>query len=271
MKKILLIIASVAVSLTVGAQSSSKYDVNGDGSVNAADIVAIVDYIMGNIEETKTPANAVAVDLGLPTGTKWANMNVGAEKPEDYGLFFAWGETKGYTSVGESSLINGYYYTMTDHLFDWDNYKWCNGSWVTMTKYCTDDNYGTVDNKNILDLEDDAAFMNWGEQWRMPTIDEIQELLANTTAEWTALNDVYGLKFTASNGNYIFLPAAGYRDSAILYNQSSVGNYWSASLNVSGPHSAHYLNFFNSGHGANKFTDCYSRSHGQMIRPVFNN
>ena len=222
MKKILLIIASVAVSLTAGAQSTSKYDVNGDGSVNAADIVAIVNYIMGRTEEAHTPANAVAVDLGLPSGTKWANMNVGAEKPEDYGLFFAWGETKGYTSD-----------TSDGRSFDWASYKWCNGSNNTQTKYCTDASYGTVDNKTILDLEDDAAYVNWGEQWRMPTIDEIQELLDNTTAERTTVNSVYGCKFTASNGNFIFLPAAGSRRDTSVFGQTVGGCYWSSSLNKS--------------------------------------
>ena len=86
------------------------------------------------------PAGVVAVDLGLPSGTKWANMNVGASKPEDYGLYFAWGETVGYGSD-----------TNDGHSFDWASYNWCKDSWNTMTKYCTDSSYGTVDDKAVLD------------------------------------------------------------------------------------------------------------------------
>lgn len=256
MKKMLLVIASIAVSLTAGAQSTSKYDVNGDGSVNAADIVAIVNYIMGRTEEAHTPANAVAVDLGLPSGTKWANMNVGAEKPEDYGLYFAWGETKGYTSD-----------TSDGRSFEWASYKWCNGSNDIMTKYCTDDSYGTVDNKTILDLEDDAAYVNWGEQWRMPTIDDIKELLDNTTAEWTEVNGIYGRKFTASNGNSLFLPAAGYRYDTYVYGQASYGRYWSASLNASNPYDARYL-YFSSGF---QYLVGNDRYYGFTVRPVLRN
>ena len=106
----------------------------------------------------KAPADVVAVDLGLPSGTKWANMNVGAEKPEDYGLYFAWGETTGYAAG-------------TSHSFDWDSYKWYNGSINTETKYSD-----TVDNKTILDPEDDAAHFNWGGLWYMPTGEDVREL-----------------------------------------------------------------------------------------------
>ena len=257
MKKILLIIASVAVSLTAGAQSTSKYDVNGDGSVNAADIVAIVNYIMGRTEEAKAPAGAVAVDLGLPSGTKWANMNVGAEKPEDYGLYFAWGETKGYTSD-----------TSDGRFFDWANYKLCNGSGKTLTKYCTDASYGTVDNKTTLDLDDDAAYVNWGKQWRMPTIDEIREMLDNTTAEWTTVNGVYGCKFTASNGNFIFLPAAGSRRDYMVRYQGSWGDYWSASLDTSYSRDADGFVF---GSDSQSTYGTSIRYDGYTVRPVLRN
>jgi hypothetical protein len=258
MKRTLLLFTSVIVCLTVGAQSSSKYDVNGDGSVNAADIVAITNYIMGNSEETKAPVGAVAVDLGLPSGTMWANMNVGAENPEDYGLYFAWGETTGYGTG-----------TSDGHSFDWANYKWCNGSRDTQTKYCTDESYGTVDNKTVLDLEDDAAYVNWGEQWRMPTIDEINELLNNTTAEWTYVNEVCGRKFTGSNGNYIFLPAAGYRTDkkwmSYYDDQDKNGEIWSASLYTVKQDFAHRLIFM---HGGCSPLDNCSRFVGLSVRPV---
>ena len=98
------------------------------------------------------------VDLGLPSRIKWATCNVGATTPEEYGDYFAWGETEPKDN------------------YDWSTYKWCNESNATMTKYCTDSSYGTVDNKTVLELEDDAAYVNWGGNWRMPTKAELDEL-----------------------------------------------------------------------------------------------
>jgi hypothetical protein len=130
------------------------------------------------------------VDLGL--SVKWATCNVGATKPEEYGDYFAWGET-----------------TPKD-AYDWSTYKWCNGGPSTQTKYCTNSSYGTVDNKTTLDLSDDAACANWGGSWRMPTRAEQDELRNNCTWTWTTQNGVNGYKVTGTNGNSIFLPAAGY-------------------------------------------------------------
>ena len=185
----------------------------------------------------QAPANAEAVDLGLPSGTKWANMNVGATAPEEYGLYFAWGETQGYTSD-----------TSDGHSFNWANYKWCNGSQSTMTKYNTKSDYGTVDNKTTLDPEDDAAYMNWGSSWRMPTWVEIDELRDNTTSEWTTLNGVKGMKITSkTNGNSIFLPAAGYRNGTYVRYQGEEGLYWSSSLDSDYPQGADDMDFNSSG------------------------
>ena len=164
----------------------------------------------------KAPAGVVAVDLGLPSGTKWANMNVGAEKPEDYGLYFAWGETTGYAAG-------------TSHSFDWDSYKWYNGSINTKTKYSD-----TVDNKTILDPEDDAAHFNWGGLWYMPTGEDVRELKKNTTSKWTTVNGVYGCELTSKVEGYtdksIFLPATGYLRGSSLYDQGSQGYFWSSTL-----------------------------------------
>ena len=198
-----------------------------------------------------------AVDLGLPSGTKWANMNVGAEKPEDYGLYFAWGETVGYSSD-----------TGDGHRFVWGNYKWCNGSGKTLTKYCTTSDYGTVDNKMVLDLDDDAAYVNWGDKWRMPTISELEELRENTTSEWTTQNGVSGRKFTSkSNGNAVFLPAAGYRYGSSVSVQASDGYYWSSSLSESGRDFARYLSFDSGSQG----TYSEDRYYGYSVRPVLRN
>ena len=235
----------------------AKGDVNGDLRVDVADVSTVVSLIIGaggSSPYGNAPKNAEAVDLGLPSGTKWANMNVGAEKPEDYGLFFAWGETTGYSSSGTSD----------DRSFDWANYKWCNGSQTTITKYCNDASYGTVDNQLTLLPEDDAARANWGGEWSMPTYDDMRELLDNTTSEWTTQNGVNGRRFTAANGNSIFLPAAGFRVGASLGNQAMFGDYWLASVDPSNSYYARCLGFV-SGYTNTNFNGRY---YGFSVRPV---
>ncbi len=172
-----------------------------------------------------------AVDLGLPSGTLWATCNVGATSPEEYGDYFAWGETT------------------TKESYSWSTYKYGTSS-SNLTKYNTDESRGTVDNKTVLDLEDDAAAVNWGGDWRMPTLDEQKELYNtdNCTWEWTTQNGVYGRKVTSkSNGNSIFLPAAGYRGNSSLFYDGAFGYYWTSSLYTSSPYYACYL-YFDSDH-----------------------
>ena len=163
------------------------------------------------------------VDLGL--SVKWATMNIGAGSPEDYGSIFAWGETT------------------TKSTYNWKTYKYCKGSIDTMTKYCTSSSYGTVDNKTVLDLSDDAARANWGGTWRMPTYDECKELVDKCTTTWTSLNGVKGRKVTGPNGNSIFFPAAGCLDDSSLYGAGSCGYYGSSSLDTSDPAYGWYLYF----------------------------
>lgn len=194
------------------------------------------------------------VDLGLPSGTLWATFNIGANSPEDYGDYFAWGETMGYNEGKDD--------------FSWNTYKWgreTSSGYVSVTKYNTISKDGMVDNKTILELADDAAYVNWGDEWRMPSIEQIGELFnsSNTTMEWTTLHGVYGRKVTSKfNGNYIFLPAAGYRYGSSLFDAGSVGSYWSRTLNAS-CHAQHRS--FDSEHiggGASP------RSWGLSVRPV---
>ncbi len=185
------------------------------------------------------------VDLGL--SVKWATCNVGASKREEYGDYFAWGETEPKSTYNLST------------------YKWCNGSSYTLTKYCTNSSYGTVDNKTQLELSDDAAAVNWGGSWRMPTDAELTELRENCTWTWTTQNGVYGYKVTSkSNGNSIFLPAAGYLNGDALYNAGSYGLYWSSSLSTDNPYSAWCVS---SGSGyVNRGND--GRFIGLTVRPV---
>lgn len=155
------------------------------------------------------------VDLDLPSGTLWATCNVGASKPEEYGYYFAWGENSPKSK------------------YNWETYKWSQGTAYTMTKYCTLSSYGKVDNKKTLEPIDDAASVNWGGNWRMPTKKELDELCLKCKWEWTTFNGVNGYKVTSkTNGNSIFLPAAGYRNNSSLSANGSYGFYWSSSLRM---------------------------------------
>lgn len=192
------------------------------------------------------PDAVEAVDLGLPSGLKWASMNVGATKPEEYGEYFAWGETQPKSD------------------YSWSTYKWCNGGYNTQTKYNTESSYGTVDNKTVLDLEDDAAHVNWGGSWRMPTDEEWTELWTKCTWTWTTQNGVNGRLVTGPNGKSIFLPAAGYWYDTYLNNAGSYGFYWSSSLRTVSPFNAWYIYFYSDNVRRNN----YYRDHGLSVRPV---
>ena len=201
------------------------------------------------------------VDLGLPSGLMWATCNVGADNPEEYGDYFAWGETEPYYTsqsplTWKSGKTSGY---------AWASYKWCNGSDNTLTKYNNDSSYGTVDNKTTLDIEDDAASANWGGSWRMPTHEDVLELLSYCTTEWTTQNGVNGSRITSNrNGNSIFLPAAGRLNDTHLSNTGSYGIYWSSSLHTNGTYCASTMSAGSSGYGYGSD----SRYYGHTVRPV---
>lgn len=187
------------------------------------------------------------VDLGLPSGLLWATCNVGANAPEEYGDYFAWGETQ------------------PKDVYNWSTYQYCNGSSNTLTKYCFSSEYGYngyTDILTYLQYDDDAARANWGNDWRTPTKSEWMELCQNTTISITTINNVKGWLFTASNGNSLFLPAAGF---CIGSNHSSAGNYgyyWSVSLNLDYSYTAWLYSSANNNMGS------YNRSNGSSIRPV---
>ena len=194
-----------------------------------------------------------SVDLGL--SVKWATCNVGASSPEEYGEYFAWGETESKSN------------------YAWSTYKWCNGTYENLTKYCDDSSYGYngfTDNKTVLDLEDDAAHVNWGGSWRMPTDAEWTELRENCTWTWIRQNGVIGARVTSNKagftGKSIFLPAAGFWNNNRLVNEGIFGGYWSSSL-YTDDHDLGYARrlFFNS-EGVKR--DYYYRYNGFSIRPV---
>ncbi len=191
-----------------------------------------------------------AIDLGLPSGIKWASCNVGATNPEDKGNYYAWGEV------------------FPKDNYSWATYKYANGSSSTLTKYCNKASYGDngfTYNKTTLDPEDDAAHVNWGGTWRMPTDAELTELRENCTWTWTTQNGVKGYKVTSkTNSNSIFLPAAGYRYGTSSYGVGSYGGYWSSSLYENYPSDAWDLYFGSYSRGRSRI----SRYHGFSVRPV---
>lgn len=219
----------------------------------AADVISVGVYGYGE-EPEPDPIEHEWVDLGLPSGTLWATTNVGASKPEEYGDYFAWGETIGYYGGKKT--------------FDWSTYKFCSGSENTIWKYCTDSSYGTVDNKTMLETADDAATANWGEDWQMPSHDQYKELINSsyTTTEWTTVNGVNGWKITSKSVlKSIFLPAAGERANTSLYSVGSSGNYWSRSLCTSDSALGYYL-YFNAGDII--ANGRLRRYYGHSVRPV---
>ena len=191
------------------------------------------------------------VDLGLPSGTKWATMNVGATAPEEYGNYYAWGETT------------------TKNDYSWSNYKFFSSDIDGFTKYCIDNKWGILDNKTTLEAADDVAKQKWGGNWRMPTIDEWQELIDNCTWTWTTKNGVNGYEVKATNGNSIFLPAAGYRDDDELNNAGLDGRYWSSSVDLTDDpdENARCIIFFD--YDFNYFTVSIDRTCGLSVRPVY--
>lgn len=193
------------------------------------------------------------VDLGL--SVKWATCNVGAKNPEDFGDYYAWGETE------------------TKDTYSWSTNKWWNDSGTTLTKYNTSTSYGTIDNKTVLDPEDDVAHVKWGGSWRMPTKAEQEELLNSCTWTWyssgnSEFNGVAGYIVTSNKSGYtdrfIFLPAAGYRSSESLYEAGEDGYYLSSSLRTDNPIYAWYIIIYSGRHVA---SNDY-RYYGQSVRPV---
>ena len=206
--KLLALLAMGAALAFAACGSNSKVGGQGSGGAQAAEWV----------------------DLGLPSGLLWAKCNLGATKPEEYGDYYAWGETD------------------TKEVYLWETYKYCTAmdekGWVkTLSKYNTDSEYGTPDHLTTLQPSDDVATAKLGNGARMPTETEWRELLANTTSEWTSENGVYGRKLTASNGKSLFFPAAGYRNGSELRLAGEYGLYWSSSLDADYPNYAWYFLF----------------------------
>ena len=193
---------------------------------------------------TTPTTDSRAVDLGL--SVKWASCNVGATAPEEYGGYYAWGETEEKSD------------------YSWKNYKYLNNAKGVISKYCShDDGIGVIDNKTTLEPADDVASVKWGGKWRMPTLDEIKELKDNCTWEWTTLDGVNGYRVTGPNSNSIFLPAAGYRyGTEIMF--LGLGHYWSSSLGRDSSQCGYVLGF-----NSDKYDRYIGKRYiGNPVRPV---
>ena len=194
-----------------------------------------------NVANTST----AMVDLGL--SVKWAQCNIGAAAPEEFGNYYAWGET----DIKEKYI--------------WDTYKHCNGTSTSLTKYCSYESFGHVDSKMQLEQHDDVATATLGDGWRLPTIAEYEELVNKCTWVWTTQNGVNGYKVTGRNGKSIFLPAAGYRYNSMLYSENSYALYWLNSLNDAGCYYAQCAVFYEN----NLQHNFKMRFYGLTVRAVY--
>ena len=243
MKKIIYLLMSLSLVAFVSCSDDDKENASSNGG--------------SSVFKSGTENGHDYVDLGLTSGTRWATANVGAKTPQDYGNYYAWGE------VTAKEVYNGETY---NYHSDYDE----------LTKYCSKSSYGKdgfTDTKTTLDLSDDAAYVNWGGKWRMPTKTQQDELLNECYWVWTDNYNnsnvkgyiVYKAKSSSDKGKYvrkggtpsssyklsdahIFLPAAGSRDFGDLYGAGSNGYYWSSSLFTDYPSNAWDVHFLSSGY-----------------------
>lgn len=220
MKRILLLIALLG-TLTAGAQKKMMIFL-GNGEVRMYDKTEVDSVTFDLLDETAKYGGHEYVDLGLPSGLKWATCNLGADAPEEYGDFYAWAETETRTKFGNDNK----YIVMTNVL-----------------KYSAGESVANADGKTVLEPEDDVACALWGGSWRMPTEGEMQELYNNCVSERVEQNSVKGVRFTGPNGNSIFFPLSGYSMGSTPTCQGVAAYYWSSSLYVYGQcHEAWLLN-----------------------------
>lgn len=260
MKKLILS-TIVMASLAFAAQAVTNMCVKTtDGKVVKYDVESVMEVYYEDTSEDPAEqgvtvsgieGNYTYVDLGLESGTKWATYNVGATKPTECGDYFAWGEIKPKEKYGP------------------DTYTWYNATADSVTKYCTNSEYGDIDNNVLLEDDDDAVTANWGAAWRMPTNKQQQELKESCDWKWVENFNGSGvsgqLGTSLANGATIFLPAAGQRDGEILYYVGQHGFYWSSEINDFSPSGAYYYRLDENGV---YWGDYLGRENGNSVRAV---
>lgn len=256
--------------LTFNIEENKTYDERSATiTISGSGISQFITVKQSGKEKPKVPDGAV--DLGL--SVYWASCNLGASSQEEYGDYYTWGEIETYY-VSQNPMVwkddkgTGY---------NWGSYKWSTstGSEIgILLKYNTNSSFGQVDNKEVLELEDDIANVKLGGKWRMPSKDEINELISNCTWKWTTQNGRKGYSVTCdSNGESIFLPAAGSWAGWYNFGVDNSVEYWSSSLHedINYPHEAYRLavgSMFEIQPYILGDTDCYPRCYGLPIRPV---
>ena len=235
---------------------TTNADMNGDGAIDINDVMATVSTVLGD----HTPQTCLTcpdnkhphmIDLGLPSGTKWACCNVDADKPEEYGGYFAWGETE----EKEAYTLSNYQfvYEVGPNEGGGDPSSYDN---FFRFLYLGDDIAGT---------SYDVAHVRWGGSWVMPSLAQAQELINHCSSKWTSMNGVNGRLFTGPSSGTIFIPAAGFHWYEHLHDAGDRSYYWSSTQSPTYPHNAYWLNF-NSGYaGCNEGG---YRGNGYQVRPV---
>lgn len=268
MKKFIAITTAIFLSIvSANAQYTMKV-IQDDGNVSEFPVSKIKEVIWEDLDGPIDDIDANGyeyVDLGLPSGTLWATCNLGATKPEEFGDYFAWGETEGFNS-GKTK-------------FSWATYKWCYGSKDKLNKYCYNKKFGLVDNLMELELEDDAAHVYMGGDWRMPTYEQVAEILTDDNCMKSRItqNGVKGILLTSRyNHKSIFIPQAGaYYDDRIRPFAEGALFCWTRSLYVVAPEEpgtldctcdALVLDQYSTLRG--EFYDHRPRYEGLTIRPV---
>lgn len=256
MKKLFFTLALTLVAFTGNAQVYT-YDVNNDGFINVTDVTCLVNKILGIANPDEIPESHLTcpdenhphlIDLGLPSGTKWACCNVGANKPEAYGGYYAWGETV------EKEVYNDVTYEYSTGVdTDGDGF------------YDKDIQYQDL-GSDIAGTDYDVAHVLWGGAWTMASFDQIKELL-NCTNEWTTINGVEGMKFTGNNGGSIFMPASGFYKGSYIDRVNKNGYYWSSTQDSSSASEAYEQIIGPVGTSWNNDLPYY----GQSVRPVVRN
>ena len=218
-------------------------DVNMDGKVDGLDIPLVVNIILrGGCPDDHHPH---MIDLGLPSGTKWACCNVGAKSPEAAGRYYAWGMC----------------YENSPYLYNWDMYPYGEYNDKQDDK---DFSQMTDIGSDIAATDYDVAQKSWGAPWRMPSLEQCRELIEFTTSVWTQQDGVYGCRFTGRNGCTVFLPAAGDRFYFDLMFDGTSGIYWTSTLVDDYPCAAYYFGFSSN----SVYNDYYYRYSGRSVRPV---
>ena len=249
--RIITLLLAISAIVIGGAYAQTKIKVHKGGEVIYSVPLTDVDSV-GFAKVTSSVHNGHEfVDLGLPSGTKWATCNVGATTPEGFGDYFAWGETEPNT------------------IYDWTTYKYCDGSGSRITKYATGYSYSNApDGLTELEMTDDAAYINWGGSWRIPTEEEMTELINNCNWTWVTQNGISGYKVTSTvNGNSIFLPATNAIGDGYVSNQE-YAYYWTNSIRSIVNNSANALYYINAYPPSS--TGNLTRCSGASVRAVCN-